>query len=183
MVLRDLNEVIGLTDDEIAFITDEAVKSASGYSLGESIAEQIDHIEKQLANSDKMIERLYRDNVAGNITDEQLDNMMKKFSGEAKELKERLSFLQNSEASEARVRGAYDSFFSLAKRYKHIEELDRDVLHTFIDRIEVEEKILPEGCTVARSKTPYTQHIRIFYRFIGENVEGYSRNADKVVNF
>ena len=41
-------------------------------------------------------------------------------------------------------------------------------MHTFIDRIEIGEKILPEGRKVAGPRTPYRQSIRIFYRFIGE---------------
>ena len=42
------------------------------------------------------------------------------------------------------------------------------MLHTFIERIEIGEKILPEGRKVAGARTPYRQSIRIFYRFIGE---------------
>lgn len=42
------------------------------------------------------------------------------------------------------------------------------ILHTFVERIEIGEKILPEGRKVAGPRTPYRQSIRIFYRFIGE---------------
>lgn len=49
-----------------------------------------------------------------------------------------------------------------------VETLDRDILHTFVERIEIGEKILPEGRKVAGPRTPYRQSIRIFYRFIGE---------------
>lgn len=55
-----------------------------------------------------------------------------------------------------------------AQRYTCVETLDRDILHTFVERIEIGEKILPEGRKVAGPRTPYRQSIRIFYRFIGE---------------
>ena len=49
------------------------------------------------------------------------------------------------------------------------EKLDRDILHTFIERIEVSKKVLPEGRKVASHKSScYSQNIRIFYRFVGE---------------
>lgn len=63
----------------------------------------------------------------------------------------------------------YERFFALAKQYTYIETLDRDTLVTFIDRIEVGEKILPEGYEkMPRKNAKYQQHIRIFYKFIGE---------------
>ena len=44
-------------------------------------------------------------------------------------------------------------------------------LVTFIDRIEIGEKILPEGyMKMPRKNASYQQSIRIFYKFIGELV-------------
>ena len=68
-----------------------------------------------------------------------------------------------------RIQENYERFFALAKQYTYIETLDRDTLVTFIDRIEVGEKILPEGFTkMPRKNASYQQSIRIFYKFIGE---------------
>lgn len=75
-----------------------------------------------------------------------------------------------------------DLFFDLARRYSHIETLDRDILHTFIERIEIGEKILPDGLTIAGPRTPYRQSIRIFYRFIGEIAKDPVRNVTRVAN-
>ena len=59
----------------------------------------------------------------------------------------------------------------MAKQYTYIETLDRDTLVTFIDRIEIGEKILPEGyMKMPRKNASYQQSIRIFYKFIGELV-------------
>ena len=67
------------------------------------------------------------------------------------------------------IQESYERFFALAKQYTYIETLDRDTLVTFIDRIEVGEKILPEGYEkMPRKNAKYQQRIRIFYKFIGE---------------
>ena len=53
-----------------------------------------------------------------------------------------------------------------------IEELDRDTLITFIERIEVGPKKLPEGYTRAtHNNSPYEQSVKIYYKFIGEAEE------------
>jgi len=76
------------------------------------------------------------------------------------------------------IRENYNRFFSLAKQYTHIETLDRETLVTFIDRIEIGDKILPEGYKkMPRKNASYRQSIRIFYRFIGEKF-----GADEDVN-
>ena len=78
-----------------------------------------------------------------------------------------------SELSEETVQTSksdnYKMFFELTKQYSHIEKLDRDTLLTFIDRIEVGPKILPEGKVKASHRnSEFQQTIRIFYKFVGE---------------
>ena len=86
-----------------------------------------------------------------------------------KELDRRAAELRAGRLESDKVREAYTEFFELAKKYAHIEKLDREILHTFIERIEVSKKVLPEGRKVASHKSScYSQNIRIFYRFVGE---------------
>ena len=67
------------------------------------------------------------------------------------------------------IKKDYERFFDMAKQYTHIEELTRDTLLTFVDRIEIGPKILPDGTSkVTHRNQPYRQSVRIFYRFIGE---------------
>jgi site-specific DNA recombinase len=56
-------------------------------------------------------------------------------------------------------------------------------VHTFIERIEIGEKILPKGQKIASPRTSYRQSIRIFYRFIGEMNGEAIREVNKAVNF
>ena len=88
------------------------------------------------------------------------------------ELNELIQTITQSRRSAEDVRRTYDQFFALTERYTHVEQLTREILTTFIDRIEIEPKRYPPGVKVyARSKVPYEQKIHIYYKFIGEKPE------------
>lgn len=169
IVRRDLNRLIGFSDVEIVEITEAAVKKAREESGEDDIAGELKRVEKQLENLQRMIERAYRDNISGLLGDAQLELMVTKFTAEIQTLEKRRLSLQSSESESAKVKDNYDEFFNLARKYKHIDELDRNVLHTFVERIEIGRKVLPDGRKVASHRnTSFSQSIRIYYRFIGE---------------
>ena len=169
IVRRDLEKLIRFSVEETEEITRQAVERARELSGEADVPKQLRLIEKQLENSGRMLERMYRDNASGILSDEQLESMARKLSDEMKELNRRSAELRSGRLESDKVRDAYTEFFELAKKYAHIEKLDRDILHTFIERIEVSKKVLPEGRKVASHKSScYSQNIRIFYRFVGE---------------
>lgn len=168
VIRRDLNGLLSFHDDDIEAITRKAVEQATAELGGDDREQALERIEKQAGRITKMIERAYRDNAAGNLPDAMLDEMMERFGKERQELEERRKKLLADTTVENSIRNSYSLFFSIAKRYAPVEVLDRDILHTFVERIEIGEKILPEGRTIAGPRTPYRQSIRIFYRFIGE---------------
>ena len=183
IIRRDLNELLSFDDDDIEAITQAAVQqSNAALGIGEDREKSLADIEIRLKRIVKMIERAYRDNAVGNLSDELLDQMMERFGKERQELEEQRDRLIEDTSEESNIRDAYDLFFDLARRYSHIETLDRDILHTFIERIEIGEKILPDGLTIAGPRTPYRQSIRIFYRFIGEIAKDPVRNVTRVAN-
>ena len=168
VVRRDLNRLLSFDESTIRTITENAVEQANASLGGEDPAVQIGNIDRQTARLKRMIERAYRDNIAGALSDAIQEELVKKLSREIEELTVRRRRLAEGKTAAKDIRSAYGLFFRLAKRYTHIETLDRDLLHAFIERIEIGEKILPEGRKVAGPRTPYRQSIRIFYRFIGE---------------
>ena len=168
VVRRDLNRLLSFDESTIRTITENAVEQANASLGGEDPAVQIGNIDKQTTRLKRMIERAYRDNIAGALSDAIQEELVKKLSREIEELTVRRRNLAEGKTAAKEIRSAYGLFFRLAKRYTHIETLDRDLLHAFIERIEIGEKILPEGRKVAGPRTPYRQSIRIFYRFIGE---------------
>ncbi len=168
VVRRDLNRLLSFDESTIRTITENAVEQANASLGGEDPAVQIGNIDRQTARLKRMIERAYRDNIAGALSDAIQEELVKKLSREIEELTVRRRNLAEGKTAAKEIRSAYGLFFRLAKRYTDIETLDRDLLHAFIERIEIGEKILPEGRKVAGPRTPYRQSIRIFYRFIGE---------------
>ena len=93
--------------------------------------------------------------------------MIEKLNKESASLKERAKEIRRK-SDKMPIDEAYKVFFSLIEQYNHIDELTPEIVRTFIERIEVGEKILPEGYTVASHDIPYRQNIKIYYRFIGK---------------
>ena len=183
IIRRDLNELLSFDDDDIEAITQAAIQqSNAALGGGEDKEKSLVNIDTQLKRIVKMIERAYRDNAAGNLSDELLDEMMSRFGKERQTLESQRERLIADTSEEKNIRDAYELFFGLAQRYSYIETLGRDILHTFIERIEIGEKILPDGLTIAGPRTPYRQSIRIFYRFIGEIAKDPVRNVTRVAN-
>ena len=80
-----------------------------------------------------------------------------------------------------RIQKNYDQFFRLVRQYTSIETLDRETLTTFVERIEVGPKIIPEGTQkVTHRNQPFQQSVKIFYKFIGELNQKSVRNFPQV---
>ena len=131
---------------------------------------QIEQARTRLKMIDRMVTKMYMDNAEGRISDDRLSRVVADLEKEASVLEVKIAEL-NVEDPTDEIQENYERFFALAKQYTYIETLDRDTLVTFIDRIEIGEKILPEGYTkMPRKNASYQQSIRIFYKFIGEIV-------------
>lgn len=183
IVRSDLNTLLAFSKEDVETITQAAIaRSSAGFDTAESKEKTLEHVETQMQRIVKMVERAYRDNAAGNLSDELLDEMMERFGKERQALEEQRRQLLSDVSEETTIRDSYRLFFDLTKRYSDIETLDRDILHAFIERIEIGEKILPEGKVIAGPRTPYRQSIRIFYRFIGEVAADPVRQVKRAVN-
>ena len=117
-------------------------------------------MEKRRAELTALFKRLYEDNVLGRITDEQFRLLSNDYTKEQSEIeealpkaKERLQKLKDSAANIGR-------FLENARKYTEINELTCEILHIFIQRIEVGERS-------KRYSRSAAQEIRIYYRDIG----------------
>ena len=122
-----------------------------------------------------MVGKLYLDNAEGHLDDDRLRRMVADLEKESAGLKAILAEL-SAVTPAHEVEENYRRFFALAREYTQIEELDRDILLTFVERIEVGPKEYPDGTVKATHRSqPYRQSIRIFYRFIGEMQDNATR--------
>ena len=168
LVRQDLNSLLSLTDEQISELVQNAIQEADTDQKLREKKLQKEKAEARLCTIDRMIAKLYTDNAEGRLDDGRLARMVGDLEKEAAGLQttlEKLSVISEAEHKKA----SFDRFFALAKEYTHIKELDRDTLLTFVERIEVGPKQYPDGTVKATHRNqPYRQHIRIFYKFVGE---------------
>lgn len=168
IVRQDLNSLLDLSDAEIDELVQSVIEHETSLLNIEAKKAQIEQARMRLKTIDRMITKMYMDNAEGRISNDRLARVVGDLEKEASTLEAKVMELDSVDIAEE-IRENYDRFFSLAKQYTHIETLDRETLVTFIDRIEIGEKILPEGYKkMPRKNASYRQSIRIFYRFIGE---------------
>lgn len=95
---------------------------------------------RRIKKLDKIIQRLYEDNVRGKITDERFKKLSKTYEEEQIELTERAEML-NKELSAVKKRGDNTAeFMRLVRGYMEIIELTPEIVRTFIEKIIVYEK-------------------------------------------
>ena len=168
LITDDLNSLISLSDSEIDTIVDNVLKSESSDETVNAKKVRKEKINARLNVIDKIIPKLYVDNAEGRLDDERLSTMVADLQKESVNLRKELAELEDDALTISKSDN-YKMFFELTKKYTHIEKLDRETLLTFIDRIEVGPKILPDGKKKASHRnSPFEQSIRIFYKFVGE---------------
>ena len=168
LVTDDLNSLISLNDDQINSIVDNVLKLENSDEAENAKRVRKEKINARLNIIDKIIPKLYVDNAEGKLDDERLSSMVDDLHKESINLKTELSELRDDAVTNSKSDN-YKMFFELTKKYTHIDVLDRETLLTFIDRIEVGPKILPEGKVKASHRnSEFQQSIRIFYKFVGE---------------
>lgn len=168
-IRQDLNSLIVLSDDEIHDLVQDVMNKNAKADNSQSIKTQCEKAKERIKTIDKIIAKLYVDNAEGKIDDDRMYGMVKNFEKESDGLKATIAELESRLHQEPNA-DDYEKFFTLAKSYTHIDVLDRDTVLTFIDRIEVGERKVKKGCESMRYP-PYSQEIRIFYKFIGEIAE------------
>lgn len=140
LVLADLQRVFGTAkENEAEFVgllqtnvSDEIKKVLSIKTI------ERDEGARRIKKLDKIIQRLYEDNVRGKITDERFKKLSKTYEEEQIEL-ERTEML-NKELSAVKKRGDNTAeFMRLVRGYTEIIELTPEIVRTFIEKIIVYE--------------------------------------------
>lgn len=162
IVLQELNKFIDLSGDEIDAIIESLKKSFSSNEHNERIKKQKEQIEKEIAETDKIIENLYRDNVSGKISDDRFYSIIDSLEKRTAEHKKAMVLLEE-QIIKTNPLEDYEKFFDIVKSYTHLEKLDEDIVNAFIERIEVGESSVKR----AKKKTT-TQTVKIYYKFIGD---------------
>ena len=168
LVRQDLNSLITMTDEDVQRMVEDALALTAEASRKQDKTLQREKANARLATIGKVIAKLYSDNAEGRLEDERLYSMVDEFQREAAGLNSLLAELDAPDEADD-VEANYQNFFELARQFTTIEDLDRETLQTFVERIEVGPKILPEGTQkIIHRSQPFRQRVRIIYKFIGE---------------
>lgn len=168
IIRRELNSMISLSDEEIKDLVNSFIEKENASSNIQEKKGKIEQAQNRLKMIDKMITKLYSDNALGKISDDRMERLVKDLEKEAQSLEQKMDEWNIPDPTQE-IESNFELFFSLAKKHTHIEVLDRETLETFVDRIEVGDKILPEGYQkMPRKKASYSQTVRIYYKFIGD---------------
>ena len=171
LIKNDINTFISMTDEEIKEIAEELVKERSSEDVLMSRKDRMSKIKIRLSTIDKMISKLYLDNAEGKINDHRLNVMVDELEAEYSTLTKTLAELELEELKKEDIEDDVMKFFDIVKEHSEIKELTRDILLTFVDRIEIDERIYPEGVIRnTHNNKPFTQNIKIYYKFVKDNL-------------
>jgi hypothetical protein len=108
---------------------------------------------------DRIIENLYEDKVCGVINEERFTKMSNRFEDEQLEIKQQILNLEKVVKEEAAHELNSDKFLRAARKFIEINELNLEILQTFIDHITVSHYQIVDGFK--------EQEIEICYKFVG----------------
>lgn len=167
LIRQELNSFLKLDDNEINQLVEDVIQSISCEESRNSKKTQLEKSKERLQVIDRIISKLYVDNANGRISEERFYSMLQELEKESEGLKKLIEEI-NADNEVEKTQENLIRFFNLAKEYTHIDTLTRDILLTFVDRIEVGEKVFPAGVIRNTHRTqPFYQEIRIYYKFIG----------------
>jgi hypothetical protein len=116
-------------------------------------------LKQELHTIDLTVDTLYEDKITGSITAERFAQMAGKTEARRQEITARLSVLEQAEAAAKAKLGDIEKWAHLIKEKSSVEEVDRELLETLVERVEIGEPRKENGVK--------TQDIWIFYKFVG----------------
>ena len=120
---------------------------------------EIEKCSNRISELDKLLQKLYEDNVFGKISDERYSALSQSMETEQKQLKDKLSELSKQVQTLSLNKSSCEKYANLIKDYANITELTSELLHTLIEKIIIHEYI---------ENGEKSKQIDIFYRFIGK---------------
>ena len=159
IVLRNLREAISYVSEHEAEFIQDAAESDMRDRDAEFVRkrENLAKAETRIAELDRIISRLYEDNVIGKLSDERFIKMSHDYELEQSNLKSMAEVLRKDLKQQEQQKTNVKAFIAAVKKYTDLQELDAAVLRAFIDRIEVSHV----------DKKSRTREITIVYNFIG----------------
>jgi hypothetical protein len=120
--------------------------------------------ERRIADLEKIIARVYEDNVSGRISNERCDKFLANYETEQTELISMAAVLKSEIESINAKRVNIDSFMEIVNKHREITELTPELARELIKKIVVYEPIRPEG----KPRLIISQKVIVKFHHIGE---------------
>ena len=169
VVLKDLQRVIRLAKtDERKFTEKLTAASTRENERGlQKAKNELAKAKTRIGTLDRIVSKLYEDNVEGKISDERFGTMLAGYEAEQTGLRARAAELESLINDATAQTAGIESFLRLVRSFTEITELTPEIVHEFISSVRVGEAVYtpPQYSHWGRGKT---QEIQITYNFIGD---------------
>jgi len=169
LALEKIQEVVAFARrDKIKFteLVQKATKTDGEKAIRSKTAE-LSKADRRIAELDRIIKKVYEDNVNGKLSDERFAKMLSDYESEQASLVSGTETLRSELESIQSKTTDVQSFINIVERCAEITELTADVARTFIDRIVVHEAVLYPN-PKRKEHQSRSQEVHIFLNFIGE---------------
>lgn len=133
MALRDDENIISIIDKNFNDKSDREK---------DLIEKNIREYENKITELTSMISRLYSDNIAGILDDDNFKVLMDKTVTEQTEIKEKLSLAKERLETSIKTKSQNEKWKNIIKSYADIESLDRETLNLLVKKILVYEDVI-----------------------------------------
>jgi hypothetical protein len=159
LILADLQRLLNEVKFDKQKFIDNALKSAQNRRLNENLIKQKEYnkAKKRVSELDKLFRQLYEDKTFGKITDVQFTTLTADFANEKENLATLISEFETAQMQLNEDKQDITKFIRIVDKYTEITELNYEILHEFIDRVNIFET----------DKETKTRKIEIIYNFIG----------------
>lgn len=161
LLLEDLRRVTAFAksheEEFVRLVTDSASRSLNREMKDNR--KEYEQSQARIAALDKIIQRLYEDNVTGRISDERFARMSATYEVEQQTLEKRVAELQILMDGAKQKAMNVEYFLSLVRKYTDIHELTGEIIREFVEKIIVFKAEKVDGHR--------QQRIQIIYNAIG----------------
>ena len=161
LLLEDLRRVTAFAkrheEEFVRLVTDSASRSLNREMKDNR--KEYEQSQARIAALDKIIQRLYEDNVTGRISDERFARMSATYEAEQQTLEKRVAELQILMDGAKQKAMNVEYFLSLVRKYTDIQELTGEIIREFVEKIIVFKAEKVDGHR--------QQRIQIIYNAIG----------------
>lgn len=120
-------------------------------------------VENRIDELEKLICRIYEDNILGKLPNARYEVLDKQYSAEKADLEAECISLRERVSICDKNRNSSQKFIDLVDKYSHFEELTNAMINEFVDKILIHERD-------RKGSTQTTQEVEIYFNFVGQYV-------------